>query len=47
MPVLVDETVLAQEEISMGSGVRGTAIVLKVTDLLTALDGPEIVRVVG
>jgi hypothetical protein len=31
----------------MGSGVRGTAIVLKVADLLTALDGPEVVRVVG
>jgi Cys-tRNA(Pro) deacylase len=47
LPVLVDETVLAQEEVSMGSGVRGTAVVLKVADLLTALDGPEIVRVVG
>lgn len=47
VPVLVDETVLAQEEISMGSGVRGTAVVLKTADLLVALDGPEVVRVVG
>ena len=37
LPVLVDESVTAQEEVSLGSGVRGTAVILKVTDLLRAL----------
>jgi len=37
VPVLVDERILAQEEISMGSGERGTAIILKSADLLRAL----------
>ncbi len=41
LPVLVDESVTAQEEVSLGSGVRGTAVILKVTDLLRALgDAP-------
>ncbi|MFZ1398082.1 MAG: YbaK/EbsC family protein, partial [Candidatus Promineifilaceae bacterium] len=34
--ILVDQSVLAQEELSMGSGVRGTAVLLKTADLLTA-----------
>lgn len=42
--VLVDQSVLDQSEISMGSGVRGTAVLLKTADLLTALgDDVEIV----
>ena len=39
--VLVDQSVLDQTEISLGSGVRGTAVMLKTADLLTAL-GDEV-----
>ena len=35
--ILVDQSVLDQTEISLGSGVRGTAVLLKTADLLTAL----------
>jgi Cys-tRNA(Pro)/Cys-tRNA(Cys) deacylase len=40
MPIrtLVDESVLAQEEISIGSGVRNTTIFIKTKDLLSALE---------
>jgi prolyl-tRNA editing enzyme YbaK/EbsC (Cys-tRNA(Pro) deacylase) len=41
VPVLVDETVLAQEEVSIGSGVRNVAVILRVEDLLRALPGAE------
>lgn len=42
--VLVDQSVLDQTEISMGSGIRGTAVMLKTADLLKGLgDGVEIV----
>lgn len=37
LPVLVDESVLAQAEMSMGSGVRGTGIILQRTDLMRGL----------
>jgi Cys-tRNA(Pro) deacylase len=43
MPVLVDESVIAQDEISIGSGIRGTAVILRTEDLLRALDDVEIV----
>ena len=39
--VLVDQSVLDQTEISLGSGVRGPAVMLKTADLLTAL-GDEV-----
>lgn len=35
--VFVDEGVLAEEEVSIGSGVRGTAIILRSADLMRAL----------
>lgn len=35
--VLVDESVLAQEEVSIGSGIRGTTVILQVKDLMQAL----------
>lgn len=35
--VLVDESVLAQEEVSIGSGIRGTTVILQVKDLIRAL----------
>jgi Cys-tRNA(Pro) deacylase len=37
MPLYVDESVLAEEEISLGSGLRGTTIILRSADLLPAL----------
>lgn len=41
MRILVDESVIAQREISLGSGVRGTAIIMKAADLLRALPASE------
>lgn len=40
--ILVDHSVLNEEIISMGSGIRGVAIILKSTDLLTALGDYEL-----
>jgi prolyl-tRNA editing enzyme YbaK/EbsC (Cys-tRNA(Pro) deacylase) len=37
VPVLLDERVLTQPEVSIGSGVRGTTIILRSDDLLRAL----------
>lgn len=37
LPVLIDESVTDQEEVSIGSGVRGTTVILRVADLLKAL----------
>jgi prolyl-tRNA editing enzyme YbaK/EbsC (Cys-tRNA(Pro) deacylase) len=37
LPVFVDDSVTADEEISIGSGIRGTTIILRSSDLLTAL----------
>lgn len=42
LPVLIDESVIAQEEVSIGSGVRGTTVILRVADLLQAL--PEAIQ---
>lgn len=42
LPVLIDESVTAQEEVSLGSGVRGTTVILRVADLLKAL--PDAVK---
>lgn len=39
--ILVDESVLAEEEISIGSGVRGTTVILRSADLLRALGEVE------
>jgi Cys-tRNA(Pro)/Cys-tRNA(Cys) deacylase len=41
--VLIDASVLAEEEVSIGSGVRNTAIILKSADLRRALGDVEIV----
>ena len=41
--ILIDQSVLDQAEVSLGSGVRGTAVILKTDDLLTALAGVEVV----
>lgn len=41
--VLIDASVLKEEEVSIGSGVRSTAIILKTEDLRRALGDAEIV----
>jgi Cys-tRNA(Pro)/Cys-tRNA(Cys) deacylase len=42
--VLVDENVLAQEEVSLGSGERGTAVLIGTQDLMRALGDVPIGR---
>ena len=42
LQILVDRSVLREEIISMGSGIRGTGIILKSADLLQALGECEI-----
>jgi Cys-tRNA(Pro) deacylase len=37
IPILLDESVLAQTEVSLGSGTRGVAIILRTADLQRAL----------
>ncbi len=41
---LVDESVLAQAEVSIGSGVRSTTVILKTTDLMQGLGDVEVVQ---
>jgi Cys-tRNA(Pro) deacylase len=41
--VLIDESVLKEEEVSLGSGVRNTAIIMKSADVRRALGEPEVV----
>ncbi len=41
--VLIDSSVMLEEEISIGSGMRNTAIIMKSTDLRHALKDSEIV----
>ncbi len=43
MRILVDESVFTHEEISLGSGVRGTAVIMTSRDLRRALGNVEIV----
>src|SRR6266498_158494 len=45
--VLIDASVLREEEISIGSGVRNMAIILKTEDLRRALGEAEIVSLEG
>ncbi len=44
--VLVDPGLLKEDEVSLGSGVRGVAIVMKSKDLMRALRDPEVVELV-
>lgn len=44
MPVMVDQAVLDQPEVSLGSGERGLAIIMQPRDMLNALDQYEIVN---
>ena len=42
LPVLIDEGLLAQEEVSIGSGLRGTTVILRVSDLLRGLPAAQV-----
>ncbi len=44
--ILIDESVLKEDEISIGSGMRGVAVVMKSADLRRALNDAEIVSLV-
>ena len=44
LKVLVDPSVFAEEEISLGSGIRGTTVILKSADLKLALGKVEMVE---
>src|SRR5512139_558868 len=41
--ILIDESVLKEDEVSLGSGIRGVAIMMKSADIRRALGDPEIV----
>jgi len=42
LPLYIDDSVLAEAEISLGSGVRGTTVILRSDDLLRALPDAEV-----
>jgi Cys-tRNA(Pro) deacylase len=44
MRILIDESVFAHAEISLGSGVRGTAIIMQSTDLKRALPNAPVTK---
>ena len=44
--ILIDESVLKEDEISIGSGMRGVAVVMKSAELRRALSDAEIVSLV-
>jgi Cys-tRNA(Pro) deacylase len=44
LPIYIDEGVTAEDEISLGSGVRGTTVILRAADLLAALPGAQLGR---
>jgi len=46
LPVLIDAGVMLEEEISIGSGMRNTAIILKSADLRHALNHAEVVSLI-
>lgn len=47
MRILVDQSVMGEEEVSIGAGVRNAAILLKTFDLLSALGQVEMVQFSG
>lgn len=44
LPIYIDEGIAAEDEISLGSGVRGTTVILRSADLLRALPDAELGR---
>ena len=47
LTVVIDASVMREEEVSIGSGMRNTAIILKSTDLHHALKNAEVVSLTG
>jgi Cys-tRNA(Pro) deacylase len=47
MKILAGESVFAHEEISLGSGVRGTAVIMASRDLRRALGNVEVIDLAG
>jgi Cys-tRNA(Pro) deacylase len=47
MRILVDESVFTHDEISLGSGVRGTAVIITSSDLRRALGDVEVIDLSG
>lgn len=45
--VLIDASVLQEEDVSIGSGIRNTALILKSVDLRRALTEAEVVSLTG
>jgi len=45
MRILVDTSLLDQDEISIGSGQQGVAVILRQIDLIKAIGEPEVVDV--
>jgi Cys-tRNA(Pro)/Cys-tRNA(Cys) deacylase len=43
VPILVDRSVLAQGEVSLGSGVRSVAVIVRTEDLMRALGAVDVV----
>jgi prolyl-tRNA editing enzyme YbaK/EbsC (Cys-tRNA(Pro) deacylase) len=44
MPILADESIFVPDEVSIGSGIRGSTIIMKSADLKQALGDVEIVQ---
>jgi Cys-tRNA(Pro)/Cys-tRNA(Cys) deacylase len=42
LPIFIDDSVVAEDEISIGSGLRGTTVILRSADLLQALLGATV-----
>lgn len=47
LPIIADPNVFAPEEVSLGSGLRGVAIILKTVDLRAALGEISVLSLVG
>jgi len=45
--ILIDESVMEEDEISIGSGMRGIAVIMKSADLRHALNDAEIVSLIN
>ena len=46
LKVLIDASVMREEEVSIGSGMRNTAVILKSADLHRALPDAEVVKLI-
>ncbi len=46
LKVLIDASVMSEEEVSIGSGMRNTAVILKSRDLHRALKDAEVVKLI-